>query len=144
MRYILDNVLVTHETITWAKELDLDMVLLKLDFMKVYNMVCLPFLWGVLQATRVPPFFIQLCKLLFVGVEASMNINGSETDRFSITRGVRQGCPLAPYLFLFIDEALNIATKRAQSFGSIQGITLPFDLGHQLIIQYVDNTNYTI
>lgn len=51
---------------------------------------------------------------------------------------------MAPYLFLFVDEALNIATKRAQLHGSIEGIPLPFDLGHQLTIQYADDTNYTI
>jgi hypothetical protein len=43
-----------------------------------------------------------------------------------------------------IGEALNIATKRAMAVGSIEGITLPDEVGQQLIIQYVDDMNYTI
>ena len=33
-RYILDNVLVQHEAILWAREIDQEMILLKLDFKK--------------------------------------------------------------------------------------------------------------
>lgn len=85
MKYILDNVLVTHETITWAKETDQDMILLKLDFMKAYDTVNLSFLWEVMTALGVPPNFTQLCKLLFEGAEASVNVNGGETKRFPVT-----------------------------------------------------------
>jgi len=54
MRCILDNVLVTHETIAWAKESDQDMILLKLDFMKAYDTICLRFLWGVDESLGCP------------------------------------------------------------------------------------------
>jgi len=81
---------------------------------------------------------------LFIGAEVTININGGKTKCVKVLRGVRQRCLLAPYLFLFIGEALNIATKRAQSHGSLIEISLPFDVGHQLIIQLVDDMNFTI
>jgi len=50
MCYILDNILVTHETIEWAKESNQDIILLKLNFMKAYDTMYLPLLWGVMHA----------------------------------------------------------------------------------------------
>jgi len=44
---------------------------------------------------------------------------------FQIKRGVRQGCPLAPYLFLIMDEVLNIMIKQATTRGEIHGIKIP-------------------
>lgn len=38
-RYIFDNVLLTHEALTWAKQSGHDVMFLKLDFAKAYNIV---------------------------------------------------------------------------------------------------------
>lgn len=43
--------------------------------------------------------------MLLEGASASISLNGFHTDTFSIGQGVRQGCPLAPYLFLLVAEA---------------------------------------
>ena len=45
MRYILDNVLMQTETIKWCKQSDQDLILLKLDFRKAYNIVSPPFMF---------------------------------------------------------------------------------------------------
>jgi hypothetical protein len=120
------------------------MVLFKLDFKKAYDKVSLPFLFRVMDVLGIPPSFAQWIQLLFTGAQAAVHLNGSATATFPVVRGVRQGYPLAPYLFLLIGEALNIATKQAMIAGSIEGIRLPNDVGQQLIIQYADDTNYTI
>jgi len=44
---------------------------------------------------------------------------------FQIKRGVSQGCPLAPYLFLIMDEVWNIMIKQATTRGEIHGIKIP-------------------
>jgi len=46
---------------------------------------------------------------------------------------VRQGCPLAPYLFLIVGEALNVAVKNLKKKGEISGIALPTSEDEQLI-----------
>ncbi len=44
---------------------------------------------------------------------------------FQIKRGVSKGCPLAPCLFLIMDEVLNIMIKQATTRGEIHGIKIP-------------------
>ena len=51
-------------------------------------------------------------KLLFIGSSAAVNLNGSAGECFNIERGVRQGYPIAPYLFLIVGEALTNTVKK--------------------------------
>lgn len=70
----------------------------------------------------------------------SILVNGSPTEEFSPKRGIRQGDPLAPYLFLLIGEVLSRLIDRALSLGAFQGIK--FDFHNRVIshFQYADDT----
>lgn len=64
-------------------------------------------------------FDIQLVKLIMnciLSVSYSVLLNSDATHTFKSTRGLRQGCPLSPYLFLFCTEgfflSLNGLNKR--------------------------------
>jgi hypothetical protein len=50
--------------------------------------------------------------MLFHNATARVNVNGQSTQAFRIEQGVRQGCLVAPYLFLVIGEILNFTIKR--------------------------------
>jgi hypothetical protein len=49
-------------------------------------------------------------------------INGEPTDFFNSGRGLRQGCPLSPLLFILVMEGLSLALKRSQAEGTLTGI----------------------
>jgi hypothetical protein len=51
-----------------------------------------------------------------------MLVNGEATSFFKNERGLRQGCPLSPLLFILALEGLNILLKMKQQEGLITGI----------------------
>ena len=125
-RFILDNILLTHETVSWAKKSRQDSIFLKLDFSKAFDRVDWQFLLNIMSSRMgfLQPF-INLVNLTLVDVEASININGLISSSFKIERGVRQGCPLALLLFLIVEEALHAKVQLAQTQGQIHGVKLP-------------------
>jgi hypothetical protein len=120
------------------------MILLKLDFAKAYDTVSLSFLFKMLAKIGIPKTFLGMVRILFHEVAALVCLKGGETKAFSIQRGVRQGCPLAPYLFLFIGKAFNAATKTALATGTLNGIMMPGGEKQQIIVQFADDTIYTL
>jgi hypothetical protein len=55
-----------------------------------------------------------------------VNLNGSPGGNFKIEREVRQGCPLAPYLFLIVGEILTHMIKKTVAEGrNLRGVFLP-------------------
>jgi hypothetical protein len=55
----------------------------------------------------------------------SVLINGSPTNEFSFKRGLRQGDPLSPALFIIAMEALSLLFNKAEDAGAFSGIQLP-------------------
>ena len=66
-------------------------------------------------------------------------INGSSSNFFRASRGLRQGCPLSPFLFLLIADALSKIINYANRGGSFKGIqiTSSVDLTHILFVDDV-------
>jgi hypothetical protein len=89
MRYILDNIVLTQETINWAKVSKQPLLLLKLDFAKAFDRVSWSFLFHAMEALGFDQTFVKLTKLLFTGATASVCVNGAPTKPFSVSRGVR-------------------------------------------------------
>lgn len=61
-----------------------------------------------------------MVNLLFQNASALVKVNGTLSSKFNIERGVRQGCPLAPYLFILLADAQNILVKAEESLGRIK------------------------
>ncbi|CAL9023608.1 unnamed protein product [Prunus brigantina] len=57
-------------------------------------------------------------------VRFAVVINGKPGRYFSPSRGIRQGDPISPYLFLMISEVLSLLIKHACNANLIQGIRL--------------------
>ena len=55
---------------------------------------------------------------------ASVLINGSPSSEFPFYCGLKQGDPLAPYLFILIMESLHISVSKAANEGNFKGLRL--------------------
>ena len=69
----------------------------------------------------------------------SILINGSASHFFHSERGLRQGCPLSPLLFLLVIEALSRLLISANREGSIRGLKISdiYFLTHLLFVDDV-------
>ena len=94
MRYILDNIFLTQETILYAKESSQPLFfLLKLDFLKAYDKVDLRFLFQALWYMGFLDIFIDMAHLLFRDAVERVSMNGKSTSSFPILQGSGKGAP---------------------------------------------------
>ena len=77
---------------------------------------------------------------LVTSASFSILLNGSPSKSFRPSRGLKQGDPLSPFLFIVIMEGLGKAITSAKTEGTIHGLKLTQEgntLTHQ---QFVDDT----
>ena len=51
-----------------------------------------------------------------------VRFNSQDTDMFTPTRGIRQGDPLSPYLFLLCAEGISSLLQYDEESGGIEGV----------------------
>ena len=84
----------------------------KLDMAKAYDRVDWRYLEGVLTNLGFHSTWIRWIMQCVTTVRYSVRLNGHVLDTFTPTRGLRQGDPLSPYLFLLVADGLSRLIKR--------------------------------
>jgi hypothetical protein len=69
----------------------------------------------------------------------SVLVNGSPTEDFTVGRGLRQGDPLSPFLFLIAAEGLAGLMRRAVALGKFKGYQVSENIQFQML-QFADDT----
>ncbi|KAL0355303.1 UNVERIFIED_CONTAM: LINE-1 retrotransposable element O protein [Sesamum radiatum] len=95
---------------------------IKIDLMKAYDRVEWPFLLQVLRRLGFCDKFVDLIQQCITTASFSLLINGSPFDFFRPSRGIRQGDPLSPYLFIIYIEILSRLLLHEEALGNIKGI----------------------
>lgn len=81
-----------------------------MDLRKAYDSIPREALWRVVSAYGVEPQVVALLADLHTGTQAAVKLAGSKGEWFDISRGVRQGCVIAPLLFnIFFDCVVRLA-----------------------------------
>lgn len=95
-------------------------VVASLDAEKAFDSVEWGYLWAVLSRFGFGPKFLTWLRLLYARPMARIRTNGTLSDRFSLERGTRQGCPLSPAPFAMALEPLAISLRADETIKGIQ------------------------
>lgn len=112
-RQILDGVLIANESLKWLKRKKISGALLKLDFQKAYDSVNWDFLKLVLVKMGFGYRWINWILNCVCSSSMSILINGTPLKPFKMEKGLQQGDPLSPYLFILVTEVLAIFLNKA-------------------------------
>ncbi|KAJ0548185.1 putative RNA-directed DNA polymerase [Helianthus annuus] len=124
-RFILDSPLIVSETISWAKKNKRKILIFKVDFQRAYDSLNWKFLFQSMEYMGFPAKWVSWIKGCLNSGRGSVLVNGSPTDEFPFKRGLRQGDPLSPFLFILAMEVVNMLMNRAVEVGLFRGIKLP-------------------
>nr|GFB00136.1 RNA-directed DNA polymerase, eukaryota [Tanacetum cinerariifolium] len=89
-----------------------------------YDSIRWDYLLDVLHAFGFGPNWCKWIHGTFTSAMASILVNGSPTAEFPFFRGLKQGDPLAPFLFILVMESLHLSVSRVVSEGVFKGIQL--------------------
>ena len=104
---IVDNLITFWEYSAWAEEQEVDLAVMLLDFEKAYDRISWEFLKVVMDALGFEQQWILGLAAFYRDASSQVLMAGSLEKSFKMTRLVRQGCPLAPYLFIIAAKALH-------------------------------------
>jgi hypothetical protein len=97
---------------------------LKLDMNKAYDRISWPFLTAVLMTMGFSIKWITWVSQCVQTISYSLLLNGSPTATFKPNRGLRQGDPLSPYLFLLCANILSCALLKQETLHNLKGIKI--------------------
>ena len=124
-RYIGENVAFLRDVVDLDIEYNLPVALLSLDQERAFDRVDWLFLFAILTRMGFGDNFIRWLKLLYTDVRSSVLANGYTTRHFKPSRGVRQGCPLSPLLYVLSMAPAIIVRHVLFGFSSDELLCVP-------------------
>lgn len=99
-RTITDNIITIQNLIELCHEHKKNMFVVSLDQLKAFDRLDHQWMLKVLHHYNFGPSFIKWIRILYTDIKSKGIVNGFLTKSISINRGVRQGCPLSPLLYI--------------------------------------------
>ena len=97
---------------------------LKLDMSKAYDRVEWIWLEKIMNRLGFDEKWRKLVMQCVTTVTYSVRINGKPKGHIILTRGIHQGDPLSPYLFLLCAKSLSSLIKKAMDDGVMEGLVI--------------------
>ena len=138
-RNINENIRSILDIMDYTKAKKLPGILLFIDFEKAFDSLEWTFLERCLNQFGFGPDFIRWVNAFYKNIQSCIINNGFYSHYFKIERGVRQGDPLSPYLFVTAIEILAIAMRNQDD---LKGIKIN-DLETKLL-QFADDTTVVL
>ena len=131
----LEVIRLINSVIDYAEKQNIPGLLLFVDFEKAFDTLEWTFIEKTLSFYNFGASIKSWIKLFYSGITSCIQNNGWSSDFFQLGRGVRQGCPLSPYLFILCVEILANAIRNNDG---IKGICISDS--ECKLSQYADDT----
>eukprot|EP00253_Pinus_taeda_P007705 PITA_07705 len=119
---------VAQETIHSLRQANKKGVVLKINLSKAYDRISWTYLRMLLTHLGFKVEFINWIMGCISNVNFAVLINGAASQFFKSQRGLQQGCPLSPLLFLLAAEGLSRLISSAKSSGLVKGLEVAVNL----------------
>ena len=134
-RYLGENIRLIADVMETTKSLNLSGILTSLDFRKAFDSLEWPFIMKTLDYFNFGCGIKRWVNTFYSNIESTVINNGFRTNWFKLSKGVRQGCPLSPYLFILSAEILS---NKIRQDPNITGIKI---YGNEIkLSQFADDT----
>lgn len=139
-RYICESFIYAQHVLHITRKRNLPIALFKADFTKAFDTVSWDFIMAVMRAHGFPEKWLSwIQQIILVGTSQIM-INGLLGKKIMLRRGVRQGDPLSPLLFIL---AIDFLARYVQKLTDIGALRLPFR-GMSPCLLYADDAMFFI
>lgn len=115
----------SQEIIHYTKQYKQDGIIIKVDFEKVYDKINWEYLLEVLQSRGLCSRWIIWIRKWLLSSQSCIIINGDFTPYFYCKRGIRQGDPLSPFLFILAADILSKIFNKGKQANVFQGLGPP-------------------
>ena len=135
-RNIMDNIRSIADIFQFLKDESQPGIIMNIDFEKAFDSVSWEFMLLTLEQFNFGESFIKWIRTLYNNISSCVINNGHTSKYFNVKRGVRQGDPLSPYLFVLVVE---IMANKIRQEKHIEGISIK--QCETKLLQYADDTS---
>ena len=142
-RQILDVVLIANELVNSTMRRKEQGLVCKIDIEKAYDSISWEFLYQVMNRLGFGSRWVRWIKWCISTASFSVLFNGSPAGFFPSSKGLRQGDPLSPYLFVIGMEVLSCLINRAVEGNYFAGSRIIVGRGEDLVISHALRRRHT-